>query len=78
MMSVDYFSDTDFNEVSPLTLHEAGWMVARLSEDLRVTDPHDPRHESLGHAHHLWSEARRRLEESDIVTERPTDRPEFI
>ncbi|MCV9964844.1 hypothetical protein OIU34_23405 [Pararhizobium sp. BT-229] len=77
-MSVDHFSDLDFNEDSPITLQEAGWMVDRLTEDLKLTDPHDPRYESLGHARFLWSEVRRRLEEGDIVTERPTQRPEFI
>ncbi|MCZ7861016.1 hypothetical protein O9X98_06320 [Agrobacterium salinitolerans] len=77
-MSVDHFSDSDFNEDSPITLHEAGWMVDRLSEDLKLTDPHDPRYESLGHARLLWSDVRRRLEEGDVVTERPTERPEYI
>lgn len=77
-MSFDHFSDHDFNEDSPITVQEASWMVDRLTEDLGLTDPHDPRAETLGHALSLWREVRQKLEEGDVVAERPTPEYEFI
>jgi hypothetical protein len=68
----------DYREDAPITLQEAGWMIERLNEDLKLTDPHDPRYESLGHARFLWLEVRQKLEEGDVVTVRPTERPEYI
>lgn len=77
-MPFDQLSDSDFNEDSPITLQEAGWMVSRLSEDFGLTHPGDPSSETLGHALSLWREVHQKLEEGDVVTERPTPPLEYI